>query len=215
MIIVAVDGPAGAGKGTIACAIAKQLSFDHIDTGTYYRALALLCLRNDVNMNRLDEILKKGESLDRSILKSSDLRQEEVAQWASRIAVYPEVRQLLTRLIRKHAYESPYKGVVLDGRDVGSHIFPEAPCKLFITASCEERAQRRFLELKDKGAAFSYEDVLKEIQERDFRDINRAVDPLRPCENAFILDTSNLTIDESVKNASNFILKCYDRERVA
>lgn len=214
-MIVAVDGPAGAGKGTIAKLIARKLNFDHIDTGTYYRGLALLCLEHGIDMMMVENIIKEGENLDRSILSSPNLRQENVAQWASRIAVYPEIRELVTRLIRKHTAQSHYIGVVLDGRDVGSVIFPNAPCKLFLTASAEVRAKRRHNELEQKGETLSYEEVLHEIQERDYRDFNRTHAPLKPAENAFILETTNLTIDEAGEIASNFILKCYNRERVA
>ncbi|MBL3569420.1 (d)CMP kinase [Rhodovulum sp. BSW8] len=189
---VAIDGPAAAGKGTISRAVAAHFGFAHLDTGLLYRAVGARML------DGLDPV-EAARTLDPEALERGDLRAPEVAQAASKVAAIPEVRAALVDFQRAFAMRAG--GAVLDGRDIGTVICPEAAAKLFVTASDTVRAGRRFRELSDKGVETSLEDVLAEMRERDARDSARAAAPLRPAADAVILDTSRLTIDEAVAAA--------------
>ncbi|MBL3585023.1 (d)CMP kinase [Rhodovulum sulfidophilum] len=186
---VAIDGPAAAGKGTISRAVAAHFGFAHLDTGLLYRAVGARML------DGLDPV-EAARTLKPSVLERGDLRAPEVAQAASKVAAIPEVRAALVDFQR--AFAARAGGAVLDGRDIGTVICPEAPAKLFVTASDEVRAERRFLELRQKGVETSLEEVLAEMRERDARDSARATAPLRPAEDAVILDTSRLSIEAAV-----------------
>ncbi|BAQ68231.1 cytidylate kinase [Rhodovulum sulfidophilum] len=186
---VAIDGPAAAGKGTISRAVAAHFGFAHLDTGLLYRAVGARML------DGLDPV-EAARTLEPSVLERGDLRAPEVAQAASKVAAIPEVRAALVDFQR--AFAARAGGAVLDGRDIGTVICPEAPAKLFVTASDEVRAERRFLELRQKGVETSFEEVLAEMRERDARDSARATAPLRPAEDAVILDTSRLSIEAAV-----------------
>ncbi|MBL3608715.1 (d)CMP kinase [Rhodovulum sulfidophilum] len=186
---VAIDGPAAAGKGTISRAVAVHFGFAHLDTGLLYRAVGARML------DGLDPV-DAARTLEPSVLERGDLRAPEVAQAASKVAAIPEVRAALVDFQR--AFAARAGGAVLDGRDIGTVICPEAPAKLFVTASDEVRAERRFLELRQKGVETSFEEVLAEMRERDARDSARATAPLRPAEDAVILDTSRLSIEAAV-----------------
>ncbi|MBL3596274.1 (d)CMP kinase [Rhodovulum sulfidophilum] len=186
---VAIDGPAAAGKGTISRAVAAHFGFAHLDTGLLYRAVGARML------DGLDPV-EAARTLEPSVLERGDLRAPEVAQAASKVAAIPEVRAALVDFQR--AFAARVGGAVLDGRDIGTVICPEAPAKLFVTASDEVRAERRFLELRQKGVETSFEEVLAEMRERDARDSARATAPLRPAEDAVILDTSRLSIEAAV-----------------
>ncbi|MBK5922826.1 cytidylate kinase [Rhodovulum sulfidophilum] len=186
---VAIDGPAAAGKGTISRAVAAHFGFAHLDTGLLYRAVGARML------DGLDPV-EAARTLEPSVLERGDLRAPEVAQAASKVAAIPEVRAALVDFQR--AFAARAGGAVLDGRDIGTVICPEAPAKLFVTASDEVRAERRFLELRQKGIETSFEEVLAEMRERDARDSARATAPLRPAEDAVILDTSRLSIEAAV-----------------
>ncbi|MBL3550861.1 (d)CMP kinase [Rhodovulum sulfidophilum] len=186
---VAIDGPAAAGKGTISRAVAAHFGFAHLDTGLLYRAVGARML------DGLDPV-EAARTLEPSVLERGDLRAPEVAQAASKVAAIPDVRAALVDFQR--AFAARAGGAVLDGRDIGTVICPEAPAKLFVTASDEVRAERRFLELRQKGVETSFEEVLAEMRERDARDSARATAPLRPAEDAVILDTSRLSIEAAV-----------------
>ncbi|MCE8441181.1 (d)CMP kinase [Rhodovulum sulfidophilum] len=186
---VAIDGPAAAGKGTISRAVAAHFGFAHLDTGLLYRAVGARML------DGLDPV-EAARTLEPSVLERGDLRAPEVAQAASKVAAIPEVRAALVDFQR--AFAARAGGAVLDGRDIGTVICPAAPAKLFVTASDEVRAERRFLELRQKGVETSFEEVLAEMRERDARDSARATAPLRPAEDAVILDTSRLSIEAAV-----------------
>lgn len=181
---VAIDGPAAAGKGTIGREIARRFGFAHLDTGLLYRA---------VGMKGGDPVAA-ASTLAPEDLTRPDLRSLAAGQAASRVAVLPEVRAALTEFQRRFA-RAP-GGAVLDGRDIGTVICPEAEVKLYVTASAEVRAHRRWLEVGGDAAQ-----VLAEVQERDARDMSRAEAPLRPAEDAILLDTSEMTVDEAVKAA--------------
>ena len=192
MITVAIDGPAAVGKGTISKAVAAYFGFAHLDTGLLYRA---------VGAKVLDGVapLEAAQTMEAADLDRDDLRTPDVAQAASRVAVLPEVRAAL--LDFQHAFARRAGGAVLDGRDIGTVICPEAEVKLFVTASPEIRAERRFLELEANGHDVIREEVLADVIARDDRDMNRADAPLKPAVDAVVLDTSDLSIDAAVAAA--------------
>lgn len=189
---IAIDGPAAAGKGTISKAVAAHFGFGHLDTGLLYRAVGAKVL---LGMEPLDA----ARMLTSADLGSTDLRTPEVAQAASRVAVIAEVRAALVDFQRSFARRAG--GAVLDGRDIGTVICPEAEAKLFVTASPEVRATRRYNELAAKGEAESYNQVLADVLERDARDRDRAEAPLKPADDAVLLDTSHLSIEDAVAAA--------------
>ncbi len=186
---VAIDGPAAAGKGTISRAVAGRFGFAHLDTGALYRAVGV----------KGGDPAEAARSLTPADLSRPDLRTLEAGQAASRVAAIPEVRSALLAFQRRFARTEG--GAVLDGRDIGTVICPEAEVKLFVTASPEIRARRRWLELGGVAADQPYAAVLSEVRERDDRDMNRADAPLRPAADAVVLDTSELTIDEAAARA--------------
>ena len=190
---VAIDGPAAAGKGTISKAIAARFGLAHLDTGLLYRAVGARTLRGF-------GAVEAAEKLQPDDLQASNLRTAEVAQAASRVAVIAEVRSALTQFQRDFARREG--GAVLDGRDIGTVICPEAEVKLFVTASAEVRAQRRFAELQNGGSETTYEQVLADVKARDERDMNRAEAPLKPAADALLIDTSTLSIEDAVAAAA-------------
>ena len=188
---VAIDGPAAAGKGTVSQAVAAHFGFGHLDTGLLYRAVGAKVLAGA-------DPVAAARTLTADDL-SGDLRTAAIAQEASRVAVIPEVRAALVDFQR--AFAARPGGAVLDGRDIGTVICPGAEVKLFVTASPEVRAERRYLELAAKGAVVTRETVLADVRERDARDSGRQAAPLRPAEDAVILDTTTMSIDEAVAAA--------------
>ncbi|MBT8155730.1 (d)CMP kinase [Epibacterium ulvae] len=189
MFCVAIDGPAAAGKGTISRAVAQHFGFAHLDTGLLYRAVGAETMEGV-------PAVKAALALVPGDLNNPDLRGPEVAQAASKVAVIAEVRAALVDFQRAFARRSG--GAVMDGRDIGTVICPRAEAKLFVTASAEMRARRRFQELAAKGLANSLEEVLADVKARDDRDMNRAEAPLRPADDAVLIDTSDLNIQEAV-----------------
>ncbi|WP_116599510.1 (d)CMP kinase [Primorskyibacter marinus] len=189
---IAIDGPAAAGKGTLSKAVAAHFAYAHLDTGLLYRA---------VGRRMLDGVdpLQAATSLLAEDLDADDLRTPDVAQAASRVAVIPEVRAALVDFQRAFARRDG--GAVLDGRDIGTVICPDAEAKLFVTASAEVRAERRFRELLDRGLETTFETVLADVRERDARDMDRAAAPLLPAEDAVQIDTSSMSIDDAVAAA--------------
>ncbi|MGJ8586672.1 MAG: (d)CMP kinase [Yoonia sp.] len=190
--IVAIDGPAAAGKGTISKAVAAHFGFAHLDTGLLYRAVGAKVIAGDAP-------IAAARALDPVDLENDDLRTSAVAQAASEVAVIPEVREAL--VVFQRSFAARAGGAVLDGRDIGTVICPDADVKLFVTASPECRAERRFQELVGKGAETTYDTVLADVKERDARDSNRTTAPLVPAKDAMLLDTSDLTIEEAVAQA--------------
>jgi cytidylate kinase len=189
---VAIDGPAAAGKGTISKAVAAHFGFGHLDTGLLYRAVGARMLDGA-------EPVAAAEALEVTDLDRTDLRTAEVAQAASKVAVIAGVRAALVDFQRAFARRSG--GAVMDGRDIGTVICPEAEVKLFVTASAEVRATRRFRELTGNGGIITLEEVLADVRARDERDMHRAEAPLKPADDAVTLDTSSLSIDEAVGQA--------------
>lgn len=188
--IVAIDGPAAAGKGTISKAVASTFGFAHLDTGLLYRAVGVKVL------DGVDPI-HAAQTLDPSDLHRQNLRTAKIAQAASKVAAIPEVRSALIDFQRKFA--SQEGGAVLDGRDIGTVICPAADVKLFITASPQVRAQRRFDELTSKGAETTFETVLKDVIERDTRDASRKDAPMVAATDATTIDTSDLSIEAAIE----------------
>ena len=186
---VAIDGPAAAGKGTISRAVAAQFGFAHLDTGALYRAVGV----------KGGDPIEAARNLTPEDLARGDLRSLAAGQAASVVAVIPEVRAALLQFQRDFAAREG--GAVLDGRDIGTVIAPEAEVKLFVTASAEVRARRRWLELGGEAGEKPYEVVLAEVKERDARDINRADAPLKPAADAVVIDTSDLSIEAAIKAA--------------
>ncbi|WP_289155708.1 (d)CMP kinase [uncultured Salipiger sp.] len=189
---IAIDGPAAAGKGTISKRLAAHFGFGHLDTGLLYRAVGRLMLTGT-------EPVAAAQALVAADLEAEGLRTAQVAQAASKVAAIPDVRAALVDFQRAYARRSG--GAVLDGRDIGTVICPEAEAKLFVTASAEVRARRRFDEMQANGVETDYETVLAETKERDHRDLTRADAPLRPAEDAVILDTSEMDIESAVAQA--------------
>ena len=206
---IAIDGPAGAGKSTIARRVARELSFIYVDTGAMYRAMALYLLRRKVNRDDTEQIgnicqdaeisieYQNGEQIvllnDENV--NSYLRTEEVGNMASVSSAVPRVREKLLSLQRKLAKDM---SVVMDGRDIGTTILPDADVKIYLTASSLTRAKRRYLELQEKGTVCNLDDIQKDIEERDQRDMSREISPLRQAEDAVLVDSSNLTIQQVV-----------------
>lgn len=189
---IAIDGPAAAGKGTISKAVAVHFGYAHLDTGLLYRAVGAKVLAGA-------DAIEAAQALQAEDLENGDLRTAEVAQAASKVAVIPEVRSALVDF--QVAFARRDGGAVLDGRDIGTVICPEAEAKLFVTASAEVRATRRFKELSEKGSDQSYDDVLADVIARDKRDSERATAPLKPAEDAVIVDTSDLSIEAAIAAA--------------
>ena len=206
---IAIDGPAGAGKSTIAKIVAKKKGYIYVDTGAMYRAMALYMIREGIKADETEKIEEACDRADISIKYENDeqvvtlngenvnglIRTEEVSNMASASSVNGKVREKLVALQQKLAKETD---VVMDGRDIGTVVLPDAPCKIYLTASDDVRAKRRFDELEAKGVACDLNEIKKDIIERDCRDMNRAISPLRRADDAIFLDSSDLTVDEVV-----------------
>jgi len=200
---IAIDGPSASGKSTIAKLLSQMLGIPYLETGLIYRLFGYIAYKRGTTELPLDELFKedfkvvfdvgKTEVYWRGKRLSEELRGEEVGRYASFLGEVPAFRERIIKFFRELVGSSQ---VVGEGRDVGTHIFPHADYKFFITASPEERARRRYLELKEKGMDVSYEDILKAIQERDHRDANRPLYPFKPAEDAHIIDTTNKTVEE-------------------
>jgi len=204
--VITIDGPTASGKGTVAQLVADRLRFHYLDSGALYRLTALSALRSGTALDDEPALAGLAAGLRCSFrggrihLGQDDvtdaIRAENVGNTASRIAALPDLRQALVELQLRFR-EAP--GLVADGRDMGTVIFPRACLKVFLTASAEARAQRRYKQLIDKGFSANIDDLLKDLNERDARDANRAVAPLRPAEGAYLLDTSDLTVNQAVE----------------
>ncbi len=206
MTVIAIDGPAAAGKGTLARRVAAELGFDYLDTGLIYRAVGMNVDRAGFDPADPARAGEAARDLQPEDLQADDLRGDDAAQAASKVAAIPEVRAALLDFQRRFAACPPSgKGAVLDGRDIGTVVCPDAGIKLYVTASAETRARRRLLELQAKGVATTFETVLDDMRQRDERDSQRAVAPLKPADDAHLLDTSDLDADGAFDAAIAFI----------
>lgn len=215
---IAIDGPSATGKSTLAKALAKELSFIYIDTGAMYRAVGLYNIRKNIDLNNEADVVNtlKDISIDIKYIDkeqriflngedvSSQIREEKVGMAASIVSTYKKVREVLVELQRSLAN---VQNVIMDGRDIGTVVLPNASLKIFLTASSEERTKRRYLELKEKGKDVSIEDVAKELKERDERDTKRANSPLTKAEDAILVDTTNMNIEKTIKHIKNLYEK--------
>lgn len=202
-MIVAVDGPAASGKGTLARRLAQELGYSYLDTGKLYRAVGLAVVRAGKDPSDARSAKECARKLDMAMLDDPVLGSDEAAQAASKVAAIPSVREALLDFQREFAERQP--GAVLDGRDIGTVVCPDADVKLFVTASDEIRAQRRHKELLDMGNASIYARVLQDLKERDARDSERSVAPLKPAEDALVLDTTRLDAEAAFAAAMELI----------
>ena len=219
--IITVDGPSGAGKGTLCYALAEKLGFALLDSGAIYRVTALAALKRHTDLTNETELADLARHLDIQFVPKNGevnvllggmdvshlIRTQEVADAASKVAVFPQVRAALLQLQQDFAKND---GLIADGRDMGTVVFPDAQVKLFLDASAEERAKRRYNQLQNKGINGNFAQILAEIKERDLRDRNRAVAPLKPADDAFLLDSTTLSIDEVICQALNYIQQRID-----
>lgn len=214
-MIIAIDGPAAAGKGTLAQNLAKHFNYAFLDTGRLYRAVGYAVLQANENPSDEAAATKAAKAFDpksiNAVLKNPALRDEATGNAASKVAVIPAVRAALLDLQRDFAAHpffedgTPAKGAVLDGRDIGTVVCPDADVKFFVTASAEVRADRRFKELQDANKPADYDKILTDIKERDKRDSERATAPLKPAADACVLDTSNMNATQAFQAALDFI----------
>ena len=210
-MIIAIDGPAAAGKGTLARRLAEHFGLAILDTGLLYRAVGMNLVRISGNPDDADAAADAARALTPEDLQADDLRTDAAADAASRVSAVPAVRQALLEFQRAFAENPPEiasgdaNGAILDGRDIGTVVCPEADCKLFVTANVEVRAKRRFLELRERGLDAIHGRVLADMKERDARDGERAVSPMEPVKDAFFLDTSDLDADQVFARALDFI----------
>jgi cytidylate kinase len=202
-MIIALDGPAASGKGTLARHIAKELGYAYLDTGKLYRAVGMAVLRTGGDPADPKAAESAARTLDAGSVDDPALAGDDAAQAASKVAAIPEVRKALLDVQRTFAHRRP--GAVLDGRDIGTVVCPDADVKLFVTASDEIRAARRHKELLERGNASIYARVLQELKERDARDSARSVAPLKPAADAAVLDTSDLDAEEAFRIAMALI----------
>lgn len=219
---ITIDGPAGAGKSTLARRLAETLGFLYVDTGALYRAVGLFVAKKGKNtknpseviplLHQIDIEMKMGaDGIQHMFLQGEDVTEEirlnQVSQYASQVSAIPEVRDFLMETQRGAAKT---KNVVMDGRDIGTVVLPDADIKIFLTASPEKRAERRQKELQEKGTTISFEKLLADIQVRDEADMNRSIAPLKPAGDAIIVDTSNLDLEESLIALQNIVTHPYD-----
>ncbi|WP_456436977.1 (d)CMP kinase [Desulfurobacterium sp.] len=210
---ITIDGPAGAGKSTIAKILAKKLGFLHLDSGAVYRAIGVAAKKSGIDLDSEEavslflkrisvEIKDDGRVFLNGLDLTEEIRKPEGGVLASKVARFPEVRKKVIEVLRKAAEG---RKVVTDGRDAGTNIFPDAELKIFLTASPEERAKRRYKELKEKGFNVTFEQVLKEVRERDYQDKNREVAPLTVPEGAYVIDTTGKTVEAVVREIEELL----------
>lgn len=209
-IAIAIDGPAGAGKSTIAKLCAKELEFIYVDTGALYRAIGLCAFRNNIGSKDADAILQMlkdikvelafNDKKEQIVLLNGEdvsgfIRTPEISMYASDVSAIPQVRAFLLELQRNMAKTN---NVIMDGRDIGTVVLPDAQIKIFLTASPQVRAKRRYDELIEKGMDVNYDDILSDVITRDYNDSHREIAPLKPAEDSIIVDTSQLDLEQSV-----------------
>lgn len=216
MISIALDGPAGAGKSTVAKAVSKELGFIYVDTGALYRTVGLHFLRKGIDtdlncdveaeLKNIEVDLKFTDGVQRVFLNGEDVSEEirtpKASMMASAVSAKPPVRAFLLEMQRKLAREN---NVLMDGRDIGTVVLPNATMKFFVTASAQERANRRFKELTEKGMKVEYKDVYDDIVQRDYNDSHREIAPLKPAEDSVMFDTTGMNLEQSVEKLTSII----------
>ena len=224
MFAVAIDGPSGVGKSTVAKAVAEKLGFLYVDTGALYRAIGLYLLMNNVDLNNsaaictyLNEIeigMKYTDLGQRVFLNgrdvSDDIRTPEVSFAAAKASAVPEVRDFLFEIQTETALKN---NVIMDGRDIGTVVLPNAQVKIFLTAKAEERARRRTAQIIEGGHSADYETVLKEIKDRDYQDEHRSIAPLKVSENSILVDSTDAQLADTVTTIANIIEKAFDNSK--
>ena len=216
--VLTLDGPSGVGKGTVASIIAQKLDWHLLDSGAIYRAFAIVASNNDIKIDDIDGLLKLANNFDISfklnsnheplnvylnnVEVSSELRTEKTAALASQFAKIKSLRKVL--LVKQRQFKK-LPGLVADGRDMGTVVFPDAPFKVFLTAEVSERAKRRLKQLQESGIAGNISHTLAEVQKRDERDVNRQHSPLKPAKDALVIDTTNLTVNEVISKVMALI----------
>ena len=216
-ISIAIDGPAGAGKSSISKELAKKLNYIYVDTGAIYRSLAYIALENNLNtkndIEKISDLAKKTkidlkyiDNVQRIFVNDNDVTDfiitPEISKGASDVSAIPQVREALLSIQRDIAYKN---NVLMDGRDIGTVVLPNATIKIFLTASIKERSERRYKEMLEKGIECNFESIKADIAYRDHQDTNRPVAPLKPAEDSFVFDNSNYTFDESVEYLYKYI----------
>lgn len=215
-ITIAIDGPSASGKSTIAKSLAKALGYIYVDSGAMYRAVTLYFLENDIPIDNPEAVAEalgrisirfmRNERGNCTILNDRDveteIRQMHVSEHVSQVAAIPAVR---TAMVRQQHLMGKNKGIVMDGRDIGTVVFPDAEVKIFVTADLEERAKRRFAELKKKGNDVSYDEILQNLRDRDRIDTTRAVSPLRKADDAIEIDNTNLSLEAQLRLAQSIV----------
>ena len=222
-IIIAIDGPSGVGKSTIARKLAAKLSYLYVDTGAMFRCLALSwgnqgCPESDLYLHELGENTKidfKDENIFCDEIDVTDeIRSEKISSLASRISLFPSIREVMKKkqrsLVKEECESGNYKGAVLEGRDIGTVVFPDADHKFYVDASPEIRAERRYLQLREQDVDADFQEILSALVERDYQDKNRSIAPLKPAEDAIIIDTGNMNIDEVMQH----LLESVDRTKI-
>lgn len=206
-VVIAVDGPAASGKGTLSNSLANHFDFARLDTGLIYRALGLKVLGDGTDASDKQKVILLANQLSFDDLNQENLRSEKVGAVASRVAAIPDVRAVLLKFQRDFAAHPPVgkSGVVLDGRDIGTIVCPNANFKIFLIADKDVRATRRFKELQERGLRAIYSRILRDMVDRDARDSFRSVAPLEPAKDAFVLDTSKLSVDAAFVAALRYI----------
>jgi len=214
--VITIDGPSGVGKGSVALQLAQKLNFNLLDSGAIYRLAALSLMQNDINLENLSNVLtclkdmdihfETGEELCIAFLDQKDvakeIRQDKVALVASKIAAFPEVRELFLD-VQRNFVKAP--GLIADGRDMGTTVFPDAICKFYLIASAEERAKRRYKQLIDMGVECNIATLLNDINERDERDSSRQASPMKPASDAIVVDTTSLSFDSVLKLVNSHV----------
>lgn len=218
--VVAIDGPSASGKGTIAQLVAQALGFHYLDSGALYRIVALAAKRKGISWQDEAQLAELARALDIRFENggifvngtdvSDEVRTEEMGRGASQVAVHPALRRALLEL--QHSFRR-VPGLVADGRDMGSVVFPDAPVKIFLTASAEIRAERRYKQLMEKGIHANLPDILQDLRERDARDRQRSIAPLQQCADAKLLETGDLTIEQAVEAVLQHYRNCLDSAR--
>lgn len=207
---IAIDGPSGAGKSSISKEVAKKLGIVYVDTGALYRSIGFYFYKNNISLDNVDRVVSELDNISVNLVfkngeqqvhlngenVSSDIRLHIISEYASKVSAIPEVRKFLLQMQRNIAREN---NIIMDGRDIGTVVLPEADLKIYLTASAEVRADRRYKELVEKNQVVDYDTILKDIIERDNRDMTREIAPLKVADDAIIVDTSELDFEQSVQ----------------